>query len=75
MGQRGIEGGDDDPGHHIKKNFGRPYKESKESRAPYKFVTTQFEYGLLFRRNQKNQGHHIKKNFGRQGPPEIQEVL
>src|SRR6185312_2227261 len=38
-------------------------------------TTTQFEYGLLFRRNQKNQGHHIKKSFGRQGSPEIQEVL
>jgi len=38
-------------------------------------TTTQFEYGLSFRRNQKNQGHHIKKSFGRQGSPEIQEVL
>ena len=28
-------------------------------------TTTQFEYGLLFRWNQKNQGHHIKKSFGR----------
>ena len=28
-----------------------------------------FEYGLSFRRNQKNQGHHIKKSFGRQGSP------
>ena len=32
-------------------------------------TTTQFEYGLSFRRNQKNQGHHIKKSFGRQGSP------
>src|SRR6185295_14256048 len=38
-------------------------------------TTTQFEYGLSFRWNQKNQGHHIKKRFGRQGSPEIQEVL
>ena len=38
-------------------------------------TTTQFEYGLSFRWNQKNQGHHIKKSFGRQGSPEIQEVL
>ena len=30
-------------------------------------TTTQFEYGLSFRWNQKNQGHHIKKSFGRQG--------
>ena len=26
-------------------------------------TTTQFEYGLSFRRDQKNQGHHIKKNI------------
>ena len=32
-------------------------------------TTTHFEYGLSFRRNQKNQGHHIKKSFGRQGSP------
>ena len=38
-------------------------------------TTTQFEYGLSFRWNQKNQGHHIKKSFGRQGSPEIKEVL
>ena len=38
-------------------------------------TTTHFEYGLSFRRNQRNQGHHIKKSFGRQGSPEIQEVL
>src|SRR6185437_8449073 len=38
-------------------------------------TTTQFDYGLLFRRNQKNQWHHIKKSFGRQSSPEIQAVL
>ena len=38
-------------------------------------TTTQFEYGLSFQWNQKNQGHHIKKSFGRQGSPKIQEVL
>ena len=32
-------------------------------------TTTHFEYGLSFRRNQKNLGHHIKKSFGRQGSP------
>ena len=31
-------------------------------------TTTQFEYGLSFRRNQKKQRHHIKKVLGDKAP-------
>ena len=31
-------------------------------------TTTQFEYGLSFRRNQNNQGHHINKILGDKAP-------